>query len=101
MSKRYTDGPPNQPWEVEPDATTFWVQRVGWNERNHDVVPSTEQIFSVPYLWQAHLLAEYLNELDRLRAMAHVARQYRQAIEVLDGVHAAEQALLAALKELD
>lgn len=35
MSKRYIDGPTNQPWEVEPDATTFWVQRVGWNDRNH------------------------------------------------------------------
>ena len=64
----YTEGPVDQPWEVESMQYSYWVQRVGWNERNH-FTKDQEVIFEVDTEEQAEALVARLNDLDRLRAL--------------------------------
>lgn len=45
--------------------------------------------------------ASLLAELDAARRVVALAREWREAVETLDGVYAAEQALLGALKAID
>lgn len=62
----YTEGPTDRAWEVDRIGERYWVQRVGWDQRNN--LTQRELIFSVVQPEAATELAARLNDLDRLRA---------------------------------
>ena len=63
----YTDGPADQPWEIDGTGFTFrYVQRRGFTQRSQD--PHYERHYTVEDQDQAEHLAARLNDLDTARA---------------------------------
>jgi hypothetical protein len=85
MTTPYTEGSPDQAWEVEQDDRCCWVQRKGWNQRNTNVL-GQELIFCVDQVEQAQALADRLNELDRLRKQPQILRD--QVMDILQRANA-------------
>lgn len=63
----YSDGPADQPWEVEKtDFALCYVQRRGFEQRSLE--PNYERHYTVDDFEQAHHLCARLNRLDALSA---------------------------------